>query len=265
MFDPLEDLSGARILVSNDDGIDAEGLKALERVARTLSDDVWVVAPLTEQSGAGHSLTLHEPLRYQRRGPRHVAVRGTPTDCVLMAVKLVMGDRPPDLVLSGFNRGANMGEDVTYSGTVAVAMEGTLLGIRSIALSQHVQDPANPSWAVAEAHAADVIRRACAAPWSRDVLVNVNFPDCAPDAVQGLRLARQGRRVGSTRFAEDLVERKDPRGRPYVWIGVEQVREFNGQDTDLHAIADDCISVTPLCIDLTDETTLTTLSRVFAE
>ncbi len=264
MFDPLEDLSRARILVSNDDGIDAEGIQALERVARSLSDDVWVVAPATEQSGAGHSLTLHSPLRYEQRDPRHFAVRGTPTDCVLMGVKMFLGARAPDLVLSGFNRGANMGEDVTYSGTVAVAMEGTLLGIRSMALSQHVSGPGRASWAVAEAHAADVIRRACAAPWSRDVLINVNFPDCPPDAVQGVRLARQGRRVGSTRFAEDLVERKDPRGRPYVWIGVEQVRAFDGSDSDLHAIADDCISVTPLCIDLTDQATLTTMSRVFS-
>jgi 5'-nucleotidase len=263
MFEPLPDLSQARILVSNDDGIDAPGLKALERVARTLSDDVWVVAPETEQSGAGHSLTLHDPLRYERRGPRHIAVRGTPTDCVLLAVKLFIAGRPPDLVLSGFNRGTNMGEDITYSGTVAVAMEGTLLGIRSIALSQQVRDLERLSWETAEAVAGDVVRRACAVPWNRDVLINVNVPDCAPDAVKGVTLARQGKRVGSSRFSENLVERVDPRGRPYVWIGVEQVRGFNGADTDLHAIADGYVSVTPLCIDLTDEGTMTAMGSVF--
>jgi 5'-nucleotidase len=263
MFDPIPDLSQARILVSNDDGLDAPGLKVLERVARTLSDDVWVVAPETEQSGAGHSLTLHDPIRYQRRGPHHIAVRGTPTDCVLLAVKLFMADRPPDLVLSGVNRGGNMGEDITYSGTVAVAMEGTLLGIRSIALSQQFSNPDAVPWDTAEAVAGDVIRRACAARWNRDVLINVNVPDCPPDAVAGVRLARQGKRVGSSRFSENLVERVDPRGRPYVWIGVEQVRGFDGADTDLHAVAANCVAVTPLCIDLTDEGTMDAMGSVF--
>ncbi|MQX35570.1 5'/3'-nucleotidase SurE [Roseospira navarrensis] len=263
MFEPLTDLSRARILVSNDDGLDAPGIKVLERVARSLSDDVWVVAPETEQSGAGHSLTLHDPIRYHQRGPRHVAVRGTPTDCVLLGVKLFTGDRRPDLVLSGINRGGNMGEDVTYSGTVAVAMEGTLLGIRSIALSQQFSDPDAIPWDTAEAVAADVIRRACAAPWSRGVFINVNVPDCRPDRVKGIRPARQGKRIGSSRFSENLVQRVDPRGRPYVWIGVEQVRGLEGEGTDLHAVADDHVSVTPLRIDLTDEATLAAMETVF--
>jgi len=263
MFDPLPDLSKARILVSNDDGLESPGIKVLERIARSLSDDVWVVAPATEQSGAGHSLTLHDPIRYENRGPRRVAVGGTPTDCVLLGVKLFTGDRRPDLVLSGINRGGNMGEDVTYSGTVAVAMEGTLLGIRSIAFSQQFSDPNTVPWETTEAIAASVIRRACSVPWNRSVLLNVNVPDCPPDHVQGVRVARQGKRVGSSRFSENLVERVDPRGRPYVWIGVEQVRGLEGTGTDLHAVADGYVSVTPLCIDLTDEGTLATMETLF--
>ena len=124
-----------RILLTNDDGIHAEGLAALERIARTLSDDVWVVAPETDQSGFAHSLSLSEPLRLRKIGEKHFAVRGTPTDCVIMGVRKIMPE-PPDLVLSGVNSGSNIADDVTYSGTVAGAMEGTLLGIRSIALSQ---------------------------------------------------------------------------------------------------------------------------------
>jgi len=263
MFDPIPDLSKARILVSNDDGLDAPGIAVLERVARTLSDDVWVVAPESEQSGAGHSLTLHDPIRYRARGEKRFAVAGTPTDCVLMAVKMFMADRGPDLVLSGINRGGNMGEDITYSGTVAVAMEGTLLGVRSIALSQQFDDAEAIPWETGERLAGDVIRRACAARWNRDVLINVNLPGCPPEAVKGVRLASQGKRVGSSRFSEQLVKREDPRGRPYVWIGVEQVRAFNGADTDLHAVAEGYIAVTPLCIDLTDQGTMAAMANVF--
>ena len=125
-----------RILVTNDDGIHAPGLAVAERIARTLCDDVWVVAPETEQSGASHSLTLSLPLRLRQIDERHFAVSGTPTDCVMMAVASLMGDTPPSLVLSGVNRGSNLADDITYSGTVAGAMEGTVLGFRSIALSR---------------------------------------------------------------------------------------------------------------------------------
>ena len=125
-----------RILLTNDDGVHAPGLKVLEAIARTLSDDIWIVAPMEEQSGAGHSLTLTRPLRVRKHGEKHFSVSGTPTDAVMMAVRQLMKDSPPDLVLSGVNRGANLAEDITYSGTVAAAMEGAISGIRSIALSQ---------------------------------------------------------------------------------------------------------------------------------
>ncbi len=137
MSDRPIDLAAARILISNDDGIEAPGLKLLTKVARTLSRDVWVVAPEQEQSGASHSLTLYRPLRVRKLGPRRFAVDGTPTDCVLLAVNVLLRDKRPSLVLSGVNAGGNLGEDVTYSGTVAAAMEATLLGVPAIALSQH--------------------------------------------------------------------------------------------------------------------------------
>src|SRR6056297_3591568 len=146
-----------RILLTNDDGITAEGFAVLERIAAELSDDVWVCAPETEQSATSHSLTIHRPLRLRELDDRRFAVDGTPTDCVLIAVRQAM-DRPPDLVLSGVNRGWNAGEDITYSGTVAGAMEGTLLGIRSIALSQDYGEDGRTDWSVSESLGAEIVR-----------------------------------------------------------------------------------------------------------
>src|SRR5215475_12101696 len=172
-----------RILLTNDDGIHAPGLAILEKIARILSDDIWVVAPETDQSGVSHSLSLNDPLRVRDIGPRHYAVKGTPTDCVIMGVRHLMKDAAPDLVLSGVNRGQNVAEDVTYSGTIAGAIEGTILGIASIALSQ-AYSPATkqkPHWETAIAFAPDLIRRVLAEGMPRDVFVNVNFPDVPPD------------------------------------------------------------------------------------
>lgn len=256
MFDPLADLSGARILVSNDDGIHAEGLAILEEVARSLSDDVWVVAPEVERSGAGHALTIHSPLRVDRWGEQRFSVSGTPTDCVLLAVNHILADRKPDLVLSGVNRGANLGEDVHYSGTVAAAMEGTLLGLRAIALSQLFDNQTDAPFAVARHHAADLIRRVCARPWNRNVLISVNFPDCPPEAVSGIETTRQGKR----KIGDHIQERVDPRGRPYVWIGAQRSEDRWKPGTDLEAVFRGAISITPLCVDMTDSTTITALA-----
>src|SRR5579863_10225718 len=176
MFDTPLDLAAARILISNDDGINAPGLKLLAKVARALCPDVWVVAPETEQSGASHSLTITRPLRIRRLNPRRYAVDGTPTDCVLLAVNAIMKDKRPTLLLSGINAGANLGEDISYSGTVAAAMEATLLEIPAIAFSQHYESRRAIPWKTAEAHAAAVIRRLTASPWPRNTLINVNFP-----------------------------------------------------------------------------------------
>src|SRR5215469_6909288 len=182
-----------RILLTNDDGVNADGLEVLEKIARTLSDDIWVVAPETDQSGVSHSLSLNDPLRLRELGPRQFAVKGTPTDCVIMAARYIIPEGKPDLVLSGVNRGRNAAEDVTYSGTVAGAIEGTVLGIPSFALSQAyaVATKHDPHWDTALKFAPDLIRRVLADGMPRDVFVNINFPDCPPDQVKGVAVASQ--------------------------------------------------------------------------
>lgn len=254
------DLSKARILISNDDGIHATGLKLLEEIALTLSDDVWVVAPEAEQSGASHSLTMRRPLRMRLVSERHYAVDGTPTDSVLLAVQHVLKDRPPDLVLSGINRGANLGEDVTYSGTCAAAMEGTLLGIPSIALSQHA-DGRNPTkWATAERFAATVIQGLAAVAWPQDMFVNVNFPDVLASSVRGIHVVPQGRR----KPAGSIEERIDPRGNPYYWIGLNRDVDPMLEETDVAAVRDGFVSVTPLNLDMTHGAVVERLRKAFA-
>jgi 5'-nucleotidase len=243
-----------RILVTNDDGIHAPGLAAAERIARALSDDVWVVAPETDQSGVAHSLTLSDPLRLRAAGDRRWAVRGTPTDCVIMALKVVIGDKP-DLVLSGVNGGANIADDVTYSGTVAGAMEGTLLGIPSLALSQAYSFASGrePDYAPAEVHGPALIRDLMAAGIPEGTAMNVNFPDCPADAVAGRAITRQGKRVPDWLRIE---ERRDGRGHPYYWIGFRRAKMEPEEGTDLAALARSTISVTPLSLDLTNDRVL---------
>jgi len=260
VFDRPIDLAAARILVTNDDGINAPGLKLLAKVARSLSSNVWVVAPEQEQSGASHSLTLSRPLRIRKLGARRFAVDGTPTDCVLLAVNAIMREARPDLVLSGINAGANLGEDVTYSGTVAAAMEATLLELPAIAFSQHYESRRAIPWKTSEAHAAAVIRRLTAAPWPRNTLINVNFPAVGADAVGGIVATRQGRR----KIGDGVVERADPRGRPYYWIGPlrDEVPDVPG--TDLHAVIEGKVSLSPIYLDLTNGPALAELRKVFS-
>jgi len=251
-----------RILCTNDDGIHAPGLKTLEAIARQLSDDVWVVAPETDQSGVAHSLSLNDPLRLREISDRHFAVKGTPTDCVIMGIRELMREHRPDLVLSGVNRGQNAAEDVTYSGTVAGAIEGTLLGVPSIALSQ-AYGAANrnaPMWHCAEHHGPRVIRRILEAGIDKGILVNVNFPACEPDEVRGTAVVHQGQR---TQELLRLDARLDGRGNPYYWIAFERGPFDPGNGTDLWALADRRIAVTPLRIDMTDEPTLTRYAQAF--
>jgi 5'-nucleotidase len=251
-----------RILCTNDDGIHAPGLSALETIARALSDDVWVVAPETDQSGVAHSLSLNDPLRLREISDRHFAVKGTPTDCVIMGVRELMREHKPDLVLSGVNRGQNAAEDVTYSGTVAGAIEGTLLGIPSIALSQAYGAGSrnNLKWHCAEHHGPRIIRKILDAGIDKGILVNVNFPDCEPEDVQGTAVVNQGQR---TQELLRLDARLDGRGNPYYWIAFERTPFTPGNGTDLWAIANRRISVTPLRIDMTDEPTLTRYAQAF--
>lgn len=236
-----------RIVVTNDDGIHAPGLKALERVARELSDDVWVVAPETNQSGASHSLTMHRPLRIRQVGKRHYAIDGTPTDCVMLALQVVIKDGPVDLVLSGVNHGANLGEDVTYSGTIAAAMEATLLKVPAFAFSQECRDGESVRFRTAEKYGPDIVTRLLTDDWPTDILMNVNFPDRAPAQVKGYRVVGQGKR----KLGDEILERIDPRGRPYVWIGTLRIDESLTEGTDLHAVAKGYVSITPVHLDLT--------------
>ena len=245
-----------RILVTNDDGIHAEGLQALERIAATLSDDIWVCAPEVEQSGASRALTLSEPLRVRRTGPKRFAVGGTPTDCVLLAIQdLIEGPRP-DLVLAGVNRGQNLGEDVTVSGTVAGAMQGMALGVPGIALSQAMarfHDDEAALFRTAETFAPGIIRQLLKARWPDDVIINVNFPDLEPEAVHEVEVCAQGIRDVQNGHAE---RRTDLRGRDYYWMGWRGLPDNAPAGTDLYAVRHGKISVTPLHIDLTHRPTL---------
>jgi 5'-nucleotidase len=252
-----------RILLTNDDGIHAPGLEVLEKIARALADDVWIVAPETDQSGVSHSLSLNDPLRLREVDDRRFAVKGTPTDCVIMGVRHLLSDKKPDLVLSGVNRGRNAAEDVTYSGTVAGAIEGTVLGVPSLALSQAYSSARRnkPHWETSIAHAPNLIRRVLAAGMPRDVLVNVNFPDCAPDDVRGIAVTTQGKRDQELLRIEP---RHDGRGNPYYWVAFARGELANVPGgSDLAALADNRISVTPLRLDLTDEPFMTRLAEVF--
>jgi 5'-nucleotidase len=259
MKEPL-DLARARILLTNDDGVEAPGLKLLHKLVRRMAADVWIVAPETEQSASGHSLTLRRPLRLRKLSARRYAVDGTPTDAVLLAVMELMKDRPPDLVLSGINRGGNMGEDVTYSGTVSAAMEATLLGVPAVALSQDVRPGGEPAWATSAAHLPDILARLAAARWPRNVFINVNVPAIPADAVSGVRVVSQGRRKPGGALAEG----RDPRGLPYYWIATTRMNEHHLSDSDLEAVYHhNAVAVTPMHLDLTHRPTLKPLAEVF--
>ena len=252
-----------RFLLTNDDGINARGLKLLETVARRLSDDIWIVAPAEEQSGAGHSLTLTQPVRLRHHDERRFSVTGTPTDAVMLALAHVMKDNPPDIVLSGINRGANLAEDVTYSGTVSAAMEGALAGVRSIALSQAYSREGmgdTVPFAAAEAWAERVLRPLLDVDSGPGTLININFPALPPREVKGIRICRQGLRdYGRLK----IVQRTDPRGYDYFWFGLGPMVQTPGHSTDLEAMDDGFVSVSPLHLDLTHEPSLQSLRETF--
>src|SRR3979490_1407629 len=252
-----------RILLTNDDGVNARGPDVLEEIALTLSDDIWVVARETDQSGVSHSLSLNDPLRLREVGPRRFAVKGTPTDCLITGPRHRIKDRPPTLILSGVNRGRNAGEDVIYSGTVAGAVEGTILGIPSLALSQAYKSRGSqpPHWETAVRFAPDIIRRVLAAGIPRDVLININFPDCAPSEAKGLAVPNQAR---NRQDRLQIDARQDGRGNNYYWIAYVRVRGQQPADgSDIFALADNRIAVTPLRLDMTDEPFMTKLAELF--
>ncbi|KKZ89391.1 5'-nucleotidase SurE [Rhizobium phaseoli] len=239
-----------RILLTNDDGIHAEGLAALERIARTLSDDVWIVAPETDQSGLAHSLSLSEPLRLRKISDKHFALRGTPTDCVIMGIRQVM-DIKPDLVLSGVNSGSNVADDVTYSGTIAGAIEGTMQGVRSFALSQaYLYDDGARivPWEVCETHAPALLEKLMDLDLPEGTFLNLNFPNCRPGEVDGAEVTMQGKLA----FNLQVDARSDGRGFPYYWLKFGERAGAFIEGTDIHALKHNKISVTPLKLDLTD-------------
>jgi len=243
-----------RILCTNDDGIHAPGLKVIEQIARELSEDVWIVAPELDQSGVSHSLSLNDPLRLREVGPRHFAVRGTPTDCIIMGARHILGDKRPDIVLSGVNRGRNVAEDVVYSGTIAGALEGTILGLPSFALSQEfsMETRERPVWDTALKFGPGILRKVIEAGVPKNTVININFPACTPDEVAGVRVTRQGtRNLGFLK----VDQRRDGRGNPYFWIGFERaaLQDTPAEGSDLAALAANYVSVTPLKLDRTDE------------
>jgi len=249
-----------RILVTNDDGINAPGLDVCTAIAEAVGDEVTVVAPETDQSGLAHSLTMSDPLRLRQTAERRYAVGGTPSDCVIMAVRKIMDD-PPDLVLSGVNRGRNIADDVTYSGTVAAAIEATLLGIPAIALSQgfNFASESPVPWDTARKLAPDVVRSLLDFGFPPGVLFNVNFPDRRAGEVAGRRVTVQGRRDHGLH----LDERTDGRGRQYFWLTYRREKPDIEPGSDLEAVRDGYVSVTPLHLDLTAHKTADVLARHF--
>lgn len=253
------DLSQARVLISNDDGVHSPGIKVLEKAVRAVAREVWVVAPETEQSATSHSLTLRRPLRIRNVSDGRFAVDGTPTDSVLLGVNRVMKDLRPDIVMSGVNRGGNLGEDVHYSGTVAAAMEGALLGIPSVAFSQEYDDNRNVTWETSEFWMPKILERLSSYDFNPAILLNINIPDCPPDEVLDMEVTRQGRR----KIGGEIQQGHDPRGDAYYWVGVQRDEEEFQPGTDLDACRRKVISVTPLSLDLTAGRELDRLREVF--
>lgn len=251
-----------RILVTNDDGLGAPGIALLERIARTFADEVFVVAPAEDQSGKSRSLTLTQPIRLRSVDACHHAVTGTPTDAVIMALAVIMKDAPPDLILSGINHGANLAEDLLYSGTAAAAMEGALAGIPSIALSQVYQGPRKDMrFDAAEGWAGRVLAPLIGGAWAPRTLVNINFPPVAASDVAGIKVVDQGLRDYGR---PQLDRRTDPRGQDYYWLALGRVPHDATMDTDLEAIAQNYITVTPLHLDLTHAASRARLEQLYA-
>jgi 5'-nucleotidase len=244
-------MSAVPILITNDDGIGAEGLKVLEE---SLSDlgTVWVVAPDREQSGQGHALTLNHPLRFERRAAHHFAVQGTPTDCIYLGVHQILETRPR-IVVSGINRGINMGDDLTYSGTVSAAFEATLMSVPAFAISQEVRE-GGASFEAAGHFARNLAREILGRGLPPDTLLNVNVPGCAP---RGVRVTRQGKRL----YPGGVIKRTDPKGRAYYWIGGKPAEWEADPESDFASIGEEFISVTPLHLDLTNHKVIDEVRR----
>ena len=247
-----------RILLINDDGIEAPGLAILERIAAELASEVWVVAPEHDQSGVSHAVSLHHPIRATPRGPRRWAVTGTPGDCVVMGLSHLMRGSPPQLLLSGVNRGANLGIETVFSGTVGGAMTGMMLGIPSIALSQAWTNREAVRWETAAALGPRIVQDLMNIGWSSGTCLSINFPDLPADEAGPLTLARQG--AGSVE-GMDVEPRIDPRGFTYYWVSFRRGDRDQGPESDVAALNAGRVVVTPLRYDRTDEEAYAILAR----
>jgi 5'-nucleotidase len=240
-----------RVLVSNDDGVDAPGIRVLAEGLRTAGHEVWVVAPDRDRSGASNSLTLDQPIRVARIDARTWRVYGTPTDCVHVALAGLL-EHEPDIVVSGINTSANLGDDVIYSGTVAAAMEGRFLGLPAVAVSCVSRDHDAQHYETAARAAVEIISRLVVDPLPADTILNVNVPDCAWNELAGFEVSRLGQR----HRAEPCIQQTDPRGRPVWWIGPPGAEQDAGPGTDFHAVRTGHVAITPIHVDLTRHTAL---------
>ena len=260
-----EHLNSLRVLLTNDDGISASGLVLLEELLGPLVNELWVVAPQTDQSGTSHSLTLRQPLRVREMGSKRFSVSGTPADCVLLAVNQIMKDCKPDLVISGINRGKNVGEDVNYSGTIAAAKEASAFGIPAIALSQ-VIDPADYFsenkevdliYSASKTHCVDLIQDLLTISWPANAVMSINFPLVDDGVVKGVALTHGNWR----KRGDKIITNQDGRGQPYFWIGPREEIDKNMGGSDLEALESSVISVTPLSLEVVEQDVLRNLQE----
>jgi 5'-nucleotidase len=234
-----------RILISNDDGVNSEGIRALAGVLQTLGE-VFIVAPDRDQSAASHALSLYRPLRMEEIAQNTYSVDGTPTDCVNLAVNGILKDKKPDLIVSGINKGENLGDDITYSGTVSAAIEGTLLEIPSIAVS--VVNKNGLRFDAASFYALMIAKYVLRRGLPKGTFINLNIPSLPKEEIRGIKVTRQGKRV----YGEPIVENVDPRGRKYYWIGGNELGFLDIENSDIIAVNQGYVSVTPIKLDLTD-------------
>jgi 5'-nucleotidase len=254
----LSDFVVERVLLTNDDGIDAQGIKVLEEAAATIAREVWVVAPEHDQSGVSHSISLHHPLRVSTKSTRKFGVFGTPGDCVAIAVHELMRDSPPDLILSGINAGSNLGVETVFSGTVGAAMAGMLLGFRSIALSQVFTRPNPIRWETASALAPGVLRKLTTMEWPAGCCLNVNFPDFPASESRPMLFTEQGPGLMEGLHVE---RRADPRGVHYYWLNIRRGAQKNPENSETAVVREGGVSVTPLQFERTNAEALSMLKR----
>lgn len=268
-FKPQKDLKNCRILITNDDGIDAPGIKKLEALLKELTDDIWVVAPMHEKSGAGHSVTSDKLRSMQGHSSvedfpndihcvseRHFAVDGTPTDCMRIALNMIMPENYPDLIISGINNGRNIADDITYSGTVGAAIEGIMYGIPSLAFSQLVNGAININWQIAEKYLVQIIQKVRHGIFSADTLININFPNIPLERLCGLSVCRQGTR----RFISGTIENKHL--CTYSLYKENSPYKKAQYPNDNEEIANK-ITISALSINLTDDAGLDELAKCF--